>query len=350
MNTIPRLRFLVFGAGAIGTYIGGSLALIGQQVVFTERPEVASLLSKRGIRLCVGERQLTVPNPVVTGSIDEALTRGPYDAAIFAVKAYDTTPTLINLAPYSVALPPLICFQNGVENEDVLRSVLGAQKVIAGSVTTAIGRQGPGNVVVERKRGIGIAGNHRLTPALLGIFNAAGLNAHYYVDGPAMKWSKLITNLLANAASAILDWSPAQVFADPGISRIEIRQIREAFKVMDSLHYRVVDLPGTPVRALAFLIRYLPASIARPLLSRSVGEGRGGKMPSLHIDLYLQRGKSEVDFLNGAVVRFGERCGVPTPVNRILTETLLALTEKRLPLDTYANRPVKYVGLFSSRS
>ena len=347
MNTIPRLRFLVFGAGAIGTYIGGSLALLGQQVVFTERPEVAALLSERGIRLCIGERQLAVPNPIVTASIDEALTRGPFDAAIFAVKAYDTAPALVNLAPYAVALPPVICFQNGVENEDALRSVLGGQKVIAGSVTTAVGRQGPGDVIVERKRGIGIAGSHLLTPALLGVFNAAGLNARHYPNEQGMKWSKMVTNLLANANAAILDWSPAQIFADPRVSQIEIRQVREALKVMDALHLRVVDLPGTPIRALAFLIRYFPPALARPLLAKSVGEGRGGKMPSFHIDLHLQRGKSEVDFLNGAVVRFGERCAVRTPVNRILTETLTALTENRFPLDTYANQPEKFVRLFS---
>jgi 2-dehydropantoate 2-reductase len=62
-------------------------------------------------------------------------------------------------------------------------------------------------------------------------------------------------------------------------------------------------------------------------------------MPSLHIDLHSGSGRSEVDFLNGAVVRCGERVGVPTPVNRRLRDTLLALTRRELPLEDFARRP-----------
>jgi 2-dehydropantoate 2-reductase len=80
---------------------------------------------------------------------------------------------------------------------------------------------------------------------------------------------------------------------------------------------------------------------------KAIGGGRGSKMPSFHIDLYSGRGKSEVDWLNGAVVRYGEKVGVPTPVNKLLTETLLALTKGELPLDTYAHRPEKLLALIS---
>jgi 2-dehydropantoate 2-reductase len=64
-------------------------------------------------------------------------------------------------------------------------------------------------------------------------------------------------------------------------------------------------------------------------------------MPSFHIDLHAGRGKSEVEFLHGAVVRAGEECHVPTPVNKMLTETLLALTHKQIPLEEFAHRPEK---------
>jgi 2-dehydropantoate 2-reductase len=66
-------------------------------------------------------------------------------------------------------------------------------------------------------------------------------------------------------------------------------------------------------------------------------------MPSFHIDLHAGRGKSEVDFLNGAVVRFGDKLGIPTPVNRILNQTLLALTRGEIALDTYAGNPDKFL-------
>lgn len=64
-------------------------------------------------------------------------------------------------------------------------------------------------------------------------------------------------------------------------------------------------------------------------------------MPSFHIDLYSGRRQSEVSYLNGAVVRYGARLGVPVPVNRLLTDTLLALAYREASLDTYAFQPEK---------
>jgi 2-dehydropantoate 2-reductase len=154
-----------------------------------------------------------------------------------------------------------------------------------------------------------------------------------------MKWSKMLTNLIANATSAILDMSPAEIFANPDLYRLEIEQLRETLAVMQVKNIQVVDLPGTPVRLLAFAVRYLPLVISRPFLSKAVGGGRGGKMPSFHMDLHSGRGKSEVDYLNGAVVRAGKETGVPTPVNQLLTETLLKLTNGETALTEFAHQP-----------
>jgi 2-dehydropantoate 2-reductase len=101
-----------------------------------------------------------------------------------------------------------------------------------------------------------------------------------------------------------------------------------------------VDLPGTPVRALVFATR-LPLWLSKPFLGRAAGSGRGAKMPSFHIDLHSGRGKSEVDFLHGAVVRAGTQAGVATPVNKVLTETLLALTAGQIPLEMFRGKPEK---------
>ncbi|MFN3490844.1 MAG: ketopantoate reductase family protein, partial [Anaerolineales bacterium] len=71
------------------------------------------------------------------------------------------------------------------------------------------------------------------------------------------------------------------------------------------------------------------------------GGGRGNKMPSFHIDLYSGRGKSEVEYLNGAVVREGKKLGIAAPANELLTNTLLSLTKKEIPLEEFANQPEK---------
>jgi 2-dehydropantoate 2-reductase len=334
-----RLRVLVFGAGAIGTYVGGSLALQGNPVAFVERPEVASMLRQRGLRLQLGEKKQMLNDPHVAESLSEALEKGPFEVGIFALKSFDTLSALEAMAPLREQIPPILCLQNGVENELLIANTLGKNKTIAGTVTSAIGRDGAGDIHVERMRGMGVAAGHPLSASLAAALNRAGLNARLYSHATDMKWSKMLTNLLANATSAILDLTPGEIFEHPQLFRLEVRQLREALQVMEAQKIQVVDLPGTPVRALALAVRSLPMAIARTLLKNAVAGGRGGKMPSFHIDLRSGRGITEVDYLNGAVVRFGEQAGVSTPVNRLLNETLQAITAGDLDASKYSHHP-----------
>lgn len=340
MNGDP-LRFLCFGLGAIGTYIGGSLGIAGFPVTFLERPGAATKVHSHGLHLRLSDGEHTLLQPVVAESLAEALSFSRYDAAIFAVKSFDTQAAANSMREFKESLPPILCLQNGVENEAVLREALGPEKVIPGTVTSAIGRRDMGSIVLERLRGMGVASGNPISERLVHALNTAGLNARLYPDADSMKWSKMLTNLLANASSAILDMSPSEIYQHPGLYRLELEQIREALKVMDALGLRVVDLPGTPVRLLAWAMRSVPAAVSQPLLRQALGSGRGGKMPSFHIDLYSGRKQSEVEYLNGAVVRFGAGVGVPTPVNEFFTCTLNALCAGNLSIETYRRNPEK---------
>jgi 2-dehydropantoate 2-reductase len=333
------LRLLSIGAGAIGTYIGGSLALGGHEVIFVERPEVAAGLRSRGLKLGISGTEHQLPAPDVVDSIESALATQEFDAALFALKSFDTPGFLSALTLPSASLPPFLCLSNGVANEPAIAKALGPGKVIAGTVTSAIGLRGPGDVVLEKLRGVGVAQAGPLSERLVSAMDSAGLKAQLFTSPADMKWSKMLTNLIANATSAILDMSPAEIFAHSGLYRLEILQLRETLQVMAAQGIKVVDLPGTPVRLLAFAVKYLPLAVSRPLLGKAVGGGRGSKMPSFHIDLHSGRGKSEVEFLNGAVVRAGHETGVPTPVNQLLTERLLALTRGDIPLDSHRKEP-----------
>lgn len=344
-----KVKVLVFGAGAIGTYIGGSLALAGQQVVFVEQRGVVEELRQRGLRLDLTldkRRRLkdaSRVNPasfVMVSSLEEALRYGPYDVALFALKSFDTPAALEAIKPYADKMPPILCVSNGVSNEPAIAEALGKDKVIYGTVTSAIGRRGAGDIVLERLRGIGIAKGHPLSEKLNTAFNTAFLNSKLFEDADSMKWSKMLTNLIANPTSAILDLTAGQVFANRNLYKLEIEMLRECLAVMEAQGFKVIDLPGTPVRALAFATR-LPLWLSKPLLGRAAGTGRGTKMPSFHIDLHSGRGKSEVEYLHGEVVRAGEKFNVPTPVNKVLTETLVALTNKDIPLAEFAHKPEK---------
>jgi 2-dehydropantoate 2-reductase len=335
------MRILFLGMGAIGSYVGGSLAAVGEDISFVERPEVVQSQAGKPLRIISGETNIEVPNPKLFKSLSEALGQAPFDLAVLAVKSYDTEAIINQISSFSSVFPPVLCLQNGVENEARLEKALGVDGVIPGTVTTAIGRGADGQVIVDKLRGIGIWQGHNQSQRLFNAMEKAGLRPRMYDQPASMKWSKLFTNLTCNATSAILNLSPKRIFSDPIIYKIEAAQLREALDVMHRSHIPVIDLPGTPVRAFAGVVHYTPPFISRLILKKIVGAGRGEKMPSFHIDLYAGRKQSEVEYLNGAVVRFGEKVGVNTPVNRKLTEILLALVSGKIPLNHYSNEPHK---------
>lgn len=349
-NTLNgKMNVLTFGAGAIGTYIGGSLALAGHQVVFVEQPRVVDELRERGLRLdlTLDERRKTKnasridpPSFLIVSSLEDALRYGPFDVALFALKSFDTPAALEGLIPFADKIPPILCLSNGVSNEPAIAEALGRDKVIYGTVTSAIGRRGAGDIVLERLRGVGVAKGHPLSEKLNRAFDKAYLNSTLFENANSMKWSKMLTNLIANPTSAILDMTAREVFANRDLYKLEIDMLRECLAVMKAQEIGVVDLPGTPVRALAYATT-LPLWLSKPFLSRAAGTGRGTKMPSFHIDLHSGRGRSEVEYLHGEIVRAGQECNVPTPVNKVLTQTLLALTNKEIPLEEFAHKPEK---------
>jgi len=349
LKTFERLNVLVFGAGAIGTYFGGSLILAGHNVVFVEQPKMVEQLRERGLRLdlTIDERRATkdayvieARSFVVEPSLEEALKFGPFDVALFALKSFDTAAALEGMKPFAEKLPPILCLSNGVENEQAIARWFGSAKVIYGTVTSAIGRRAAGDIVLEKLRGVGVAAGHILSEKIVSALDGAYLKCRLYPEPHGMKWSKMLTNLVANPTSAILNMTAAEVFANKKLYKLEIDMLKECLAVMQAQTLEVVNLPGTPVKALAFATK-IPLWLSKPFFSRAAGSGRGAKMPSFHIDLYSGRGQSEVEFLHGAVVREGKARGIPTPVNELLTNTLLALTKKDIPLEEFANQPEK---------
>lgn len=330
--------FLIFGAGAIGTYLGGSLALAGHQVNFLERGRDIHTLRQRGLRMILNDQEHQI-NGVDFFSGLESLQNQEIDLAILALKTYHLDSILPKLIEWKDHLPPLLCLQNGVTSESILREALGEKAVISGTVTSAVDRLDKGRIIVQKSRGMGIAGDHPRLEEYQDTFNGVGLNCKIYRKAAAMKWSKLLINLLGNASSAILDLPPADIYAHPGLFQMELEQVREGLQVMRKQRIPPVNLPGVPVSSLAAVIRFLPTALSQRILSSKIGQGRGEKMPSFHIDLYSGRNKSEVEELNGAVVRAGKRYGVPTPINQFLTNRLLGLMAGEIPLNKYQQNP-----------
>ncbi|MGA9397335.1 MAG: 2-dehydropantoate 2-reductase [Anaerolineaceae bacterium] len=346
INPVPeRLRFLIFGAGAIGTTVGGSLAHAGYPVVFLERPEYVDELRSRGLHLHVNREDIAILNPCVASTLAEALAMMNFDVAVFAVKAYDTQVAIRSFIPYRDRLPVFLCLQNGVENESALELALGRESVIPGMVTHEINRQRVGDIILQHQRGMGVGGNHPLSLRLVQALKEAKLNPRSYQDTASMKWSKMLTNLVNNATSAILKMTPAEIFKNDDLVRLELAQLRETLNIMSALDLHAVDLPGLSIKHLDNAIRNMPDAVSRPLVARLLGNRRGKKMPSFYIDLMSGKRVSEVEYLNGAVVRYGVRFGIPTPVNRLLTQTLTALLNGEYRLEEFDHKPEKLIGL-----
>ncbi len=343
-----KLSILCFGAGAIGSYIGASLAASGHHVVFLDRPETVNKIKKNGIHLSlIDGTEINIKNPVLTSDLNSILKEIKFDFSILAVKSYDTEELLSQWSGLEQIIPPVLCLQNGIENELKIGKLIGEENVIAGSVTTAIGKKENGTITVEKLRGVGISSNHILSRLIISEMSKAGLNAIQFSNANSMKWSKLLTNLTANASSAILSMTPAEILSDKLLYKMEIEQLRETLRVMQRIGIPVCNLPGTPVKLFAFLIRYVPRFLSKGVLTKAMASGRGAKMPSFYIDLVSGRKKSEVEFLNGTVARVGDKHNIDTPVNKLLTQILMSITEGNIDKAEFFNNPKKLLSLLN---
>lgn len=344
------MRLLVYGAGAVGGYVGGKLAAAGHDVVCLGRLRVAEAINARGLVVQDGGRGTVAPQRgasrrarAVTSAAEafSGALDAPFDFVIFAMKSSDTAAAIEELRPVTPQPPPVLCLQNGVDNEPALAGAFGAERVIPGTLTTAVSTDEPGVITVERERGIGLALGHPLAPKIAEAFDGAGLLTVRYpaAQAEALKWTKLLTNLIANATSAITDMTPEEVYAHPRLFRLEIAMLRECLAVMQAMRLSLVNLPRLRARPLGLLLRYLPPATYQSVLRGQVGGGRGGKMPSFHAALNSGRAQTEVEWLHGAVARRAEQVGTRAPVCRMLTETLTGITEGRLAWEDFRKKP-----------
>jgi 2-dehydropantoate 2-reductase len=281
------------------------------------------------LRIIEPETEYTVDNLSAFTSLDDVFAHtARFDLALCCVKAYDTAEAIAPLRPYADRIDRWLTPQNGVANEELLGQLFGREKIIAGTVLNPISIPEVGTVRLEmRKGGLGLAPIDPACPGgpVVDAINSIGLPLRVYADYRAMKWSKLLLNLLGNATSAILDMNTLEAFADRRVFAIEVAALREAIAVMAALKVKAVSLPGYPVTWLVFAMRYLPLAILQPIMRRMARSGRGEKLPSLLIDLNAGRPKSEIDALNGAVSEASQSIGVKTPVNDALTATVREL-------------------------
>lgn len=344
MPGAPR-RVAVLGAGAVGTLLGGLLASSGAEVILID-PRVAP---EAGEEVVIHEPDgRRVASRVGRAAAPAALAGAP-DLAVLAVKTFDLAAALDDLRAWPGT--PVLTIQNGVGAEDLVAAARPGVGHVAGSLTAPVERVGANEVRWPGRGGIALApvagAVDHLVEELVGIFTVAGLPARRLGDARAMKWSKLVVNLVGNALSALVDRDPGEIYADPALFDLERRQLLEALAVMRAQGIRVVALPGANVPLLALAVR-LPAPLSRRILTLVVGGARAGKSPSLRLHLRGGApGPSEAAWLNGAVSRTGALLGVPTPVNDALAVLVDAVTVDPELAASLAAEPARVVDLVS---
>lgn len=318
---------LIVGAGAIGQWLAALLRLrAAESVTVLCRPRQLETL--RGGILLGSERAQVEP-------VVELQDGTAFSDVLFCVKAYQLPEAVAQVQAAGLQAERYWGFQNGVGTDPSIAAAFPA--AWCGAMTTTVPVYVEENRVLPGPKG-GLAWGSLNDPAgAPSWLSRMGLACFAATRVDSMKFSKLLLNLTCNASCALLDVLPGAVVNHRRMFDIELTCLRETLSVLKASKIPVMDLPGYAVTQMAALAP-LPGFILRGILGGKIRKARGDKPPSLLLDLRGGRRQSEVEVLNGAVVRLGAQCGVPTPANRWLYESLSAVVREPELWDNYRGK------------
>lgn len=299
--TLP-LKVAVMGAGAVGCYYGGMLARAGHDVTLIARPQHVEAVRRNGLRMETRTFDEQVP---LSAGTETSAVQGA-DLVLFCVKSTDTESAGAQIRQY---LPPhalVLCLQNGVDNADRLRTVLPEHPVAAAVVWVATEMAGAGHVRHHGRGELVIEpsdASDRVAQALA----AAGVPTEVSGNVRAALWTKLIINCAYNAVSAIAQRPYGENVQGEGIRGVMRDVVDECLAVAGA---DGISLPPD----IHATVDKLADTMPRQYSSTAQDLARGKR--------------SEIDYLNGYVVRAGEKHGIPTPVNRVLWSLVKLLESK----------------------
>jgi 2-dehydropantoate 2-reductase len=287
----------VMGAGAVGCYYGAMLAKAGHEVILAGRERFVEAVRADGLLLESGGSRTPVR---IQATTDPAALESS-DLILFCVKSAATETAGRQLAALRTDCP-VLCLQNGVDNPERLAAVLGRPAVPV-AVYVAVEMSGPAHVK-HLGRGDLIMGGFTRSDEVAQAFTAAGIPVQVSAQVVTALWQKLIINCAYNALSAITRMPYGEMAKVPGATEVMADVAAEVVAVG-----RGVGVP-------------LPELDMRPVLQVAVS--MAGQYSSTAQDL-IRHKPTEIDYLNGYVVRQGRALGIATPANRVLVTLVRAL-------------------------
>lgn len=290
----PTVSVAVMGAGAVGGYYGAMLAAAGHRVTMIGREQHVAAMRARGLRLTLADgRELDAP---VEADTDVAAVQGA-SLVLVCVKSTDTDGVAAAMAPWLTPDAVLLSLQNGVDNAERLQTALG-RPVIPAVVYVATEVAGPGHVR-HHGRGELVIGPSPRSEAVAALLRGAGVPVEVSDHAMAALWSKLILNCAFNALSALTTLPYGRLVQSPGVLPAMRDVVDECLAVAHAGGVTTLE-DDTVWQAVLRIAQTMP-------------EQRSSTAQD------LARGKpTEIDHLNGYVVRQGEKLGIRTPANRVL--------------------------------
>ena len=292
-------KIAVVGAGAVGCYYGGMLARAGVEVVLIGRPVHVDAIRENGLRLETTTFTESIP---VLADTDFVRMRGA-GLVLCCVKSGDTEAVAALMAPHLDNAAIILSLQNGVDNAPRLAACL-QREVLPAAVYVAAEMAGPG-LVKHHGRGELVIGASSQAKRLCELFGAAAIPVSVSDNVIGTLWAKLAVNCVLNALSALTQLPYGRLAQGEGVDAVMRDVLRECEAVAQA---EGVDLPAGLWEAVQGILRTMPQQ-----LSSTAQDMRLGKT-------------SEIDYLNGVIVRGGLAHGIPTPANQVL-HTLVRLKE-----------------------
>ena len=285
------MKIAVMGAGAVGCYYGGMLARAGHAVTLIGRPQHVEAVRRDGLFMETQSFQAHVP---MQACIDAGGVQGA-QLVLCCVKSTDTESAAANMVPYLEPEALVLSLQNGVDNAGRLQALL-RREVLPAVVYVATEMAGPGHVR-HHGRGELVVGLSTASDELAQLFAAAEVPVQISDNVAGALWTKLILNCAYNALSAITQLPYGRLVQGEGINDVMRDVVQECLAVAQA---EGVTVPGDIWQAVELIARTMSAQFS-----------------STAQDL-ARRKRSEIDHLNGHVLRRGEALGIATPVNRVL--------------------------------
>jgi 2-dehydropantoate 2-reductase len=289
------------GAGAVGCYFGFRLACAGNDVTLIGRPQLVEAVQRQGLRL---ESKTFDETIRVSASTEAGAVEGA-ELVLFCVKSTDTDSAASAIRPHLAPDAVVLSLQNGVENADRLRALL-PQEVIAAAVYVGVEMAGPGHVR-HHGRGDLVIGQSKSSADMARALSAAGVPTDITDNVRGVLWAKLITNCAYNALSAITQLPYGRLVKGEGVTDVLRDLVDECRAVAEA---DGVTLPGD-----------VDATVRR------IAETAAGQVSSTAQDLAHGK-RTEIDHLNGFIVRRGEALGIAVPANRLLHAIVRLLVSK----------------------